>query len=1552
MSQNTSSVSCDYVTRRTEGTTTRKTIMRTSNDGGDDRNQEHLQKYGSNNVISHHIDEKATQQENEERQTLSSLPNILLNGRSSPKTTTGVVDFSRDVQQKNQQDQSNHSEFVEVISTSSTSPSCLTEFEQQTCVSSSCNSEKREKEPISSSLLSSTPAIFRPYEKSRQLGSNCRQMATNTARMKKHRCRLIDAVNAGNVEKLIKLLVKTDPNFIDEKTGETPLSLAASNNTLQTTSIQRVIVALINGGAILDYRNREGRTALHTAVMKNNYIALKMFLDLGAPPNYLDCNGLTPLFYSIIYNNQDNNHKVASQPFNNIKITKLLLYEHSIHGVTDQQGWQEVHHAAKLGLAGHLEMLLFYGVDINAQITGSGNTPLHVAAINDQKECVRTLLLRGCDTSIVNNSHQTAQQVAVIAGNVNLADLIQNHRQVEDVVLFKRNPSLKASKSSSHRMSANNCKSITSRCNQEEKVELEYDGSDRDASPCPSQRSTCSTSIIASSSSSSSSTTSSSGVCELDHSSQSESTTTETNGSDLLSTHLGGVNRMHGILPLLRIEGRREQKLFGGCRSGSVTGSLTTTLPTRGGRKRCFSPTLPSTPLITTTSTLSCIPSSNNSSVIVERNTALFSLKVSYRERTVSLDRGKDRGFGFILRGAKASSPLVQQSSPRSEKLSSLTPVSFQYLDEIEVGGVAQLAGLRKGDYVLTVNGIDVRHAPHEQVVSIIRQSGERVTLTVATPFYVLVNAADDEINHHHHQESKNMQSRSRLSCKDLPMSNKGEDDSVTDSPIQPSPSGRISSSLISSTSHQSSTPSPPTSTSGELPAENNENSSGNEEMIGQNTGLPCLHHQVVPATGADGETTSLSSSSSSSGWKGPPPAPPKRNSSLTTTMDEMTSHILRSVADTPTADSFSTDNDKLHTSSSSSNEQQSAVISGEAAGVSVVNSHHQLLLLSSSSLPLMSPSRGELRLNTPTIDSVRNKQDNNYDFEVKSDNGVGPTNKSIESLTDDTSTHSPSQHHLIQSNESVTPNSGQHDSSMLSINSKKIASIRSRGGIRRLSALGFEGFTQEDFNSLQVITSPPAQVTMSTWSKGQKSPFQLLKLKKNRFNQKLSKSFRSTSDIQDELSVAKDRFRQVTEDDLQASNEISKRFMSQDYLNESITEAVVETVTLKNGKIVKDGESSRLPNRPPPPVPNELPPRRLSSFYKESSVDIDICPRDESDYVNMEQIRKENCVTKDQREPSSASDTSLEETCTIPTSTTTNTTQKQGILKMPKKPSVHFIQPTSLFIPEPDYSTSEDEATPGTGNRKLQCDHAETNMRGNCQSDYEGSPKTGLPEKKKSTAIRDYRRRSSLTNGIVLPLGNSSHFVENLSDSRLENCKVQTLNRKSHQARMSIANYTQTLPSSMKHRKASGKILEKRVRIADPPEQPASSTSHVKEVKEDLSPNLGVGLKSPLEEVIPPPPQFASPLAERPHTPSATLPPGHKNTIVYQHYTKLSPCSPPTATAVNNNDSSVARDTSPPSSHAVNGGSGVSGQRQQQPIYRVKRGQQEISLILVNSVN
>lgn len=63
------------------------------------------------------------------------------------------------------------------------------------------------------------------------------------------------------------------------------------------------------------------------------------------------------------------------------------------------------------------------------------------------------------------------------------------------------------------------------------------------------------------------------------------------------------------------------------------------------------------------------------------------------------LHRAK-RGFGFVLRGAKAASPLMQL------KPTDRCP-GLQYLDDVDPGGVADMAGLSPGDFLLAVSEIE-----------------------------------------------------------------------------------------------------------------------------------------------------------------------------------------------------------------------------------------------------------------------------------------------------------------------------------------------------------------------------------------------------------------------------------------------------------------------------------------------------------------------------------------------------------------------------------------------------------------------------------------------------------------------------------------------------------------------------------------------------------------------------------------------------------------------------------------------------------------------------
>ena len=175
--------------------------------------------------------------------------------------------------------------------------------------------------------------------------------------------KFLDHVLANNVEKVGKMCNKgLDPNFHCPESGETPLSLISGIRNRPA----RMVMALVNGGAILDYRTKDGATAMHRAVATNNIEAVRTMLELGArshppfifistvqsdshtasplgplnvftfsqiamcSPNYRDGKSLTPVYHSVI------------NPTDPV-VTETLLHDHGLIGSQDLQGWQEVH---------------------------------------------------------------------------------------------------------------------------------------------------------------------------------------------------------------------------------------------------------------------------------------------------------------------------------------------------------------------------------------------------------------------------------------------------------------------------------------------------------------------------------------------------------------------------------------------------------------------------------------------------------------------------------------------------------------------------------------------------------------------------------------------------------------------------------------------------------------------------------------------------------------------------------------------------------------------------------------------------------------------------------------------------------------------------------------------------------------------------------------------------------------------------------------------------------------------------------------------------------
>ncbi|KAG7466730.1 SH3 and multiple ankyrin repeat domains protein 3-like isoform X3 [Solea senegalensis] len=358
----------------------------------------------------------------------------------------------------------------------------------------------------------------------------------------------------------------------------------------------------------------------------------------------------------------------------------------------------------------------------------SGNTALHLCALYNQDSCARVLLFRGANKDIKNYNNQTAFQVAIIAGNFDLAEIIKIHK-TSDVVPFRETPSYtKRRRGGATRSPAGNgLSSPRSLIRSASDNALESPAS----SPGPSLQSlethhdTHTHSLRRHTR-----RLSPSGAGHVESSPPSSPPLTPQMRKRRLYSAVPGrtfiATRSHvpqgpGEIQLHR--GERVKVLSigeGGFWEGSVKGR-TGWFPAdcvEEVQMRQYDPRLETR-------------EDRTKRLFRHYTVGSYDNYTSYsdyviEEKTAVLQKRESEGFGFVLRGAKAETP-IEEFAP--------TPAfpALQYLESVDQGGVAWRAGLRTGDFLIEVNGTDVVKVGHRQVVSLIRQGGSHLLMKVVS---------------------------------------------------------------------------------------------------------------------------------------------------------------------------------------------------------------------------------------------------------------------------------------------------------------------------------------------------------------------------------------------------------------------------------------------------------------------------------------------------------------------------------------------------------------------------------------------------------------------------------------------------------------------------------------------------------------------------------------------------------------------------------------------------------------------------------------------------
>lgn len=180
----------------------------------------------------------------------------------------------------------------------------------------------------------------------------------------------------------------------------TPVMYACLNNHI------RIVQYLVKAGACVTHQGSDGMTALHIAAKQGH-------LDIC---HSLLTNGKAPLGYIDVKDDGGWTALVWSCEFRHATVARYLLENRADPLLRDTEQNIALHWAAFSGSEEISEKLLNYGCDVNC-LNIHGDSPLHVAARQDNLDCVLLFLSRGGRPDLVNKLGQQPLDCAVEGGD-------------------------------------------------------------------------------------------------------------------------------------------------------------------------------------------------------------------------------------------------------------------------------------------------------------------------------------------------------------------------------------------------------------------------------------------------------------------------------------------------------------------------------------------------------------------------------------------------------------------------------------------------------------------------------------------------------------------------------------------------------------------------------------------------------------------------------------------------------------------------------------------------------------------------------------------------------------------------------------------------------------------------------------------------------------------------------------------------------------------------------------------------------------------------------
>ncbi|EYC30062.1 hypothetical protein Y032_0005g2426 [Ancylostoma ceylanicum] len=210
---------------------------------------------------------------------------------------------------------------------------------------------------------------------------------------------------------LLKVMFKLHANAnVLDKDDKTPVHVAAERGF---TSIVEQLIDKFGGS--IRARTRDGSTLLHIAACSGHTSTALAFLKRGVPlfmPNKKGALGL---------------HSAAAAGFN--EVVKMLIARGTNVDIRTRDNYTALHVAVQSGKASVVETLLGAGADIHVKGGELGQTALHIAASlsgPESRECAMMLLKSGGQPDVAQEDGETCLHLAARNGNKEIMRLLLN----------------------------------------------------------------------------------------------------------------------------------------------------------------------------------------------------------------------------------------------------------------------------------------------------------------------------------------------------------------------------------------------------------------------------------------------------------------------------------------------------------------------------------------------------------------------------------------------------------------------------------------------------------------------------------------------------------------------------------------------------------------------------------------------------------------------------------------------------------------------------------------------------------------------------------------------------------------------------------------------------------------------------------------------------------------------------------------------------------------------------------------------------------------------